>query len=206
MKIDNRSIAIEITGCRPGMLMNAFTDTVMAAIEKGSSGAIKARNQLPPREVAASKLYMTAEPEPRPYVPSANVLACLVRAGSMIKVGRTKLSTMKSSLIPAAVEIVESQLPIFKSGASKSASFEVDTRGVVNPATGGRMVCHRPLFHDWQLRFELIHDAEMLDEAIVRDLFDTAGAKIGLGDFRPDRRGPFGRFTITKWVPEKKKK
>jgi hypothetical protein len=67
------------------------------------------------------------------------------------------------------------------------------------------MVCHRPLFHFWQLRFSLTHDAEMLDAAIVRELFDIAGSKIGLGDFRPDRRGPFGRFTVTLWNPENKK-
>jgi len=205
VKIDNRSIEVEITGSRPGMLMNAFTDSVMASIEKGSSGAVKARNQLTPRETATRRIYWSDEPTPRPFVPSANVLACLVRAGSMIKVGRTKLSTMKSSLIPAAVEIVEMQLPIFKPGAKTVADYEVDTRGVVNPATGGRMVCHRPLFHFWQLRFSLTHDAEMLDEAIVRELFDIAGSKIGLGDFRPDRRGPFGRFTVTLWSPEIKK-
>lgn len=187
------------------MLVNAFTDSVMASIEKGSSGAIKARNQLTPRETAARKIYMTDEAKPRPYVPAANVLACLVRAGTLIKVGRTKLSTMKSSVIPAAVEIMEMVLPLFKPGESAAADYEVDTRGVVNPATGGRMVCHRPLFHFWQLRFSLTHDAEMLDAAIVRELFDTAGSKIGLGDFRPDRRGPFGRFTVTKWSPDSRK-
>lgn len=47
--------------------------------------------------------------------------------------------------------------------------------------------------------------SEMLDAAIVRELFDIAGSKIGLGDFRPDRRGPFGRFTVTMWSPEVKK-
>lgn len=204
VKIDNRSIMVEITGQRPGLLMSAFTDAVMAKIEKGSSGAVKARNQLTPRETAAFKVYMTDEPTPRPYIPGANILACIVRAGTLIKVGRTKLSTQKSSMIPAAVEIVEAHLPIFKPGEKTSAKFEVDTRGVVNPATGGRMVCHRPLFHHWQLRLELTYDAEMLDESTVRELFDVAGAKIGLGDFRPDRRGPFGRFLVTGWKTEKK--
>ena len=47
--------------------------------------------------------------------------------------------------------------------------------------------------------------SEMLDAAIGRELFDIAGSKIGRGDFRPDRRGPFGRFTVTMWSPEVKK-
>lgn len=205
MKIDNRTIAVEITGQRPGMLMNAFTDATMAAIEKGRSSAIKSRSQMTPRETAASKIYMTDGSDPCPYVPGANILACLVRAGTLIKVGRSKLSTLKTSIIPAAIEIVESGLPLYKPGYNSPAEFEVDTRGVVNPATGGRMVCHRPLFHYWQLRLEIIYDAVMLDESTVRELFDIAGGKIGLGDFRPDRKGPFGRFIVTKWVPEKNK-
>jgi len=34
---------------------------------------------------------------------------------------------------------------------------------------------------------------------------DAAGKRIGLGDFRPDCKGPFGRFVVTKWKTSKAK-
>ena len=33
-------------------------------------------------------------------------------------------------------------------------------------------------------------------------LVDDAGQKIGLGDYRPARKGPFGRFSVVSWVEE----
>lgn len=209
MKIDKKSIHIEVTGERPGLLFNGFTVAVQTQIEKGSSSAIRTSGGKTPREQAALKLYMTEEKTPRPYVPAANLFSNLVAAGSFIKVGRTKLTTMKSSLVPAALEIVESVLPILVPGAKDSpekpatpAPYEVDSRGVVIPATGGRVMCHRPIFHKWQLRLTLVYDAASFEEGVVRELFDIGGAKIGLGDFRPSRKGPFGRFTVTNWQPD----
>jgi hypothetical protein len=34
---------------------------------------------------------------------------------------------------------------------------------------------------------------------LVRAVVDDAGKKIGLGDYRPQRKGPFGRFVVRKW-------
>jgi hypothetical protein len=39
----------------------------------------------------------------------------------------------------------------------------------------------------------------MFSAGIARRLVDDAGRKVGLGDFRPWRRGPFGRFTVVRW-------
>lgn len=206
VKKEQKTLRIEITGLRPGLLFNGFTVAVQAQIEKGSSSTIRTSGGKLPREQAAAKLYMTEEATPRPFIPAANLFANLVAAGNHIKVGRSKLTTMKSSIVPAALEFVESVLPILVPGSEDTESkpaapapWEVDSRGVVVPATGGRVMCHRPIFHAWQLRLTLIYDAAMFDESVVRDLFDIGGAKIGLGDFRPSRKGPYGKYAVTNW-------
>jgi hypothetical protein len=79
--------------------------------------------------------------------------------------------------------------------------FEVDSRPVVVPATGGRIMCHRPRLDSWKLKGTAEIDDEMFSADLVRALFDDAGRKIGIGDFRPQRRGPFGRFNVTLWKP-----
>jgi hypothetical protein len=75
----------------------------------------------------------------------------------------------------------------------------VDTRPVRIPTTGGRILCHRPCFNDWRLTCTLSIDPDLISLRLVRDVVDAAGKRIGLGDFRPDCKGPFGKFVVTSW-------
>lgn len=78
--------------------------------------------------------------------------------------------------------------------------WTVDTRPVRIPATGGRILCHRPCFHDWKLSFEIELDTDLISHKLLREIVDAAGKRIGLGDFRPSCKGPFGKFVVTKWA------
>jgi hypothetical protein len=40
----------------------------------------------------------------------------------------------------------------------------------------------------------------MLSLVLMRDIVDAAGKRIGLGDFRPACKGPFGKFVVVKWA------
>ena len=40
----------------------------------------------------------------------------------------------------------------------------------------------------------------MMPIKLMREILDAAGKRIGLGDFRPARKGPFGKFTVTHWT------
>lgn len=183
-------IAVRIEGQTP-LLMNRFTEAAQAKVATGTSTAITSGTRGLPREQAAPKVYLNDAG--KPIVPGPNVAACIVAAGEHVKAGRSKLSTKKSSLIPAGITLLEPELPI------TPAAWEVDSRSVVIPATGGRVMCHRPRFDKWALGFTLDVDETMFSEQLVRELVDLAGKRIGLGDFRPARRGPFGRFAVVSW-------
>lgn len=60
-------------------------------------------------------------------------------------------------------------------------------------------MCHRPRVDSWSLTFTLDVDTSVFDPKLVRALIDDAGKKIGLGDYRPARKGPFGRFVVKRW-------
>ena len=77
--------------------------------------------------------------------------------------------------------------------------WEVDSRPVRIPATGGRIIRHRALFNDWKLNFTLNLDTELLAPKMLREIVDAAGKRIGLGDFRPQTKGPFGKYVVTDW-------
>jgi hypothetical protein len=77
--------------------------------------------------------------------------------------------------------------------------FEVDSRRIVNPSTNGARLRHRARLDEWQTTFTVEVDRSMFTPAFVRLLVDDVGKKIGVGDFRPAKRGPFGRFVVTGW-------
>jgi hypothetical protein len=55
------------------------------------------------------------------------------------------------------------------------------------------------MFDDWALEFEVLLDTSILGAKLFRSVVDDAGNRIGLGDFRPATKGPYGRFVVTQW-------
>ena len=185
-------IKVKIAGKTP-LIMNRFTEASEVKVSSGTS-AVSVGHRGSPREQATPKAYM--DKEGNLYIPGPNIFSCLIAAGTFHKLGKTKVTTQKSSLIPAGMSIEE----LICSLGTKE--FEVDSRSVVIPATGGRIMCHRPRLDTWSTSFTLIIDAAMFSPDFVRTLLDDAGNKVGLGDFRPARKGPFGRFVVINWEIE----
>lgn len=199
MSISRKRIFITVTG-ESALLIDGFGDHAAEQVSRGTSGSISARHQVEPRVEAERRLYKSSEG--KPIIPGPNMFAALIAAGSFIKTGRKTLTTTKSSLVPACVTVIDIEIPIARPD-EKEVVWEVDRRSVVIPATGGRIMCHRPRFDVWSLSFTVEYDSSMINEATVRELVDHAGGRIGIGVFRPARRGPFGRFRVDKWEVQK---
>jgi hypothetical protein len=59
------------------------------------------------------------------------------------------------------------------------------------------------MFDDWKMTFTAELDTTILSEKLLRAIIDDAGKRVGLGDFRPATKGPFGRFVVTNWASTK---
>lgn len=186
-----KTIEAEIQGITP-LLCNRFTDAAqMAATDGNRMVAVGERGT--PAEQASARLYVGHDG--KPMIPQPNLFRCIIDAGKFFKHGKSKVTTQKSSLIPACVEIVGIELPIVH-----KEPWTIDTRAVRIPSTGGRILCHRPCFHDWKISFVMNCDTELMSTKLLREIIDAAGKRVGLGDFRPDAKGPFGRFVVTRWT------
>lgn len=192
-------IHVEIEGVTP-LLMSKFTDAAAVAIENGTSQVLVGDKKTP-RAQAEAALY--ADSNGKPIFPGPNIFRAIIDAGVFHKVGKSKVTTMKSSLVPAGITVKEIECPIVNpdGGAPK---WEVDSRSIVVQITMRKMA-HRPRFDRWRLKFTLDVDDTMFSEGVVRLLIDDAGKKIGLGAFRPSRKGPFGKFVVVGWRCEKTK-
>ncbi len=137
------------------------------------------------RARAAARLYQGADGSP--VIPSLNCFRSFIGAAKYV--GRSPAE------IVHGLGVAESELPIHA-----QRDWLVDTRIVRHPQTGERRQCFRPRFDDWRLMLTLLVDPDVLPVEHARALVTAAGQRVGLGDFRPDRGGPFGRFRIDAWV------
>jgi hypothetical protein len=136
------------------------------------------------RAQAAARLYL--DDEKNPVIPNLNLFRSFTGAARLL--GRSPAEIVHH------LGIRERAVPILA-----LRGWAVDTRSVRQPQTGERTLCHRPRFDDWRLRFTLLIDQDAISIAEAHNVLTLAGQRIGLGDYRPERGGPFGRFAVTSW-------
>ena len=151
-----------------------------------------------PREVAQAKAYTTHDG--LPMVPGEVLMAALIAAGQYVKLdGKRQMSTAKATLLPGFLSLEDAYLPLLHPKTGKPATWEVDMRQGRNP-NGGEAVCLiRPRYDEWCFEATCELDTQQLSEKVFRELFDLAGSRCGIGDFRPQRKGIFGRFKVGCW-------
>lgn len=174
-----KTVAVEIAGTSP-LLMHRFP----LAPEENM------KNQT--AEVQAEAVCYRDEESNELYLPGMNMWRALISAAAFSK-GKGRASLQK----PAAACLLVTPERL-KLGTKK---FVVDSRAVVVPATKGRVVRHRPRLNDWGVTFTVEFDDALMSINDVRRIVDDAGLRCGVGDFRPETKGPFGRFHVVKWSP-----
>jgi|SRR5215813_10125722 len=177
---------IEIIGISP-LLMHKFDENDLKSPSKNKN--------ITPIEQAEKFAYKTEDGNL--YVPMECIYACLINGGKFSKLGKNKITTLRSSLVPAGINMVD------KICLLGTKEFTVDSRAAVNPSTGGRVMVHRPRLDEWKLSFSLDVDTNLFPESAVRTIVDDAGIRVGLLSFRPERKGYFGKFKVEKWKCEK---
>jgi hypothetical protein len=135
-----------------------------------------------PHDVAARRLYLNDAGQP--CIPASNVFRCICNAARFLDRGTAE--------VIAALLIEEADIAI-----SSDAPWTVDARSVRQQGSRERSICYRPCFDHWRLSFVLQVDTGLIDCATAIDLLNLAGRRIGLGDYRTERGGPFGRFEVT---------
>jgi hypothetical protein len=141
-----------------------------------------------PEEQAEIAAYRT--PDGELYLPGVAMQRALVQGAAFSK-GKGRASLQK--------EVCAGVLVSPEYAVLTPQTFAVDSRPVVVPATKGRVMRHRPRFDQWEASFAVEYDETLLTEAQLRRVVDDTGSRVGLLDFRPERKGPFGRFMVTAW-------
>ena len=176
------------------MLQNRFDEKAEASLGKSTRTVVRKKET--PRKAAERACYQDKEGEY--YMPAACITRMLSEAGSNHKLTGSRKSAKYA--VYAAFFLPDETLTILNGdGATPAAKFEVDSRPVVIRVTGGRIMRHRPRFDEWSIEFSARINDDVLPPDFVHQLMSEGGQQIGIGDFRPQCRGPFGTFNVVHW-------
>jgi len=98
-----------------------------------------------------------------------------------------------TSTIKGSVFIVEPYALIEDAKGKPAKKYNIDRRPVV--VGKARVLRCRPCWSPWQIRLPLEIDTAILSPELVEESLSLAGRIIGIGDYRPEKGGGFGRFT-----------
>lgn len=181
-----KTVEVEIRGTSP-LLIHRFTE---ASEQAKATRRIKTV-QSDPREEATKHAYIAADGTF--FFSALSIPHAIGSAGSNHKATGSRKSLR--FVVPSAVRVTTEAITILN-GDGPAKSFEVDSRPVTIPATKGRIMRHRPRFNEWGARFDLVINDDLMAAETVHQLLNEAGVYIGVGDFRPEKRGPFGCFRV----------
>lgn len=183
-----KMIEVEIRGTAP-LLVHRFTEEAEQK-DPHRHVVVGPRN---PREEATKAAYIDPK-DGTFYFNAASIPNCMANAGSAHKMRGSRKSLR--FIVPSAVRVVGETITILN-GDGPAKDFEVDARPVTIPATKGRIMRYRPRWNEWGAKFTLGIDERSMDAATTQLLLDEGGQFYGVGDYRPEKRGPFGTFRVT---------
>lgn len=138
------------------------------------------------------------------YMPSKCLQGCIKAAARKFKLGKQTKAIILSDPLGYPVigykgEDVESLYSQVNEDGEKIYVFVENL--VVNMS---RVVRTRPIFYQWEVKFSLMLDTELLPEKNLETILETAGYEYGLCELRPGlATGNYGTFSVEKFEREK---
>ena len=180
-----------IQGKEPGIM---FNNPAMMSLDSGTM------------TVGKKQYNKDDEAEMRTYrndagnlcVPATQIRASFLEASKMFKLGRSSAKTVLNHIQIEPFDLIE--LKSHKNRPIKT--YDTDERRVVVSRAG--IIRTRPVVREWQLTFTIVADESLMTASFkdtgldaLTSILADAGKKQGIGDYRPQKGGNFGRYVIT---------
>lgn len=174
-------IQVVIEGITP-LLFNRFRDTAIEGKSKKRTGVMEDSE-------IVDKLY--TDNDGQILLPSVYIKNSITESAKKFKIPGQKGATY-SKTVGSSVDVMPFYIKL--KSDEKFEAFRIST---VNPMTKGRMMVTRPKFNKWSAAFEIILNDSQVDVSVMNEILEQAGKYVGIGDWRPEKKGMFGKFMIT---------
>ena len=125
-----------------------------------------------------------------PTVPASALRACIETGARKLRQG----PQVREGLMVDAVLSFEYNKRKYGTSIEKLGKTTQFTTPVVFQRN--RLLRTRAKFDEWEVTFQLYADDELVDQSQLEAWLDIAGRRIGLGDWRPEKSGNYGRFEV----------
>jgi hypothetical protein len=140
------------------------------------------------------------EPDGTLYVKSAALRSSLLKGCTGQKIPGSRGSPAR--LFQAVIFTAEDHIPILDAKGKPVKTWETQIDSGVAKATKQRVIVARPRIPVWNLRAAFEFDREFAPAnyqeflQIVTTIWNRAGRAIGIGAWRPECAGKFGRYSV----------
>jgi hypothetical protein len=185
-----RTFKVKVKGITPYM-QHKMNDQKLAEWEK-QRGKIIERDGLSdePHVTAAFHAYINKDGEY--FMPPDHFKQSFIKGGAFVKAKVGNTTKSMKNIVAGMWRIQEREIPFRKFD-------EVDTRSAVNKNVKARIIVHRPLWNEWDAEFTLLIDDDSRNGVTVEtinSIISYAGRYLGVGSYRPEHTGEFGRFEL----------
>jgi hypothetical protein len=167
-----------------------------AGMVRGSDTDVKKAGKNIPSAEDEAELGAYRDAKGQLAMPEKNVRRAIVEGGSFLQDPTNPRAKLKKlfggSVLPGDL----SHFAMLDPKTNKPLkTYEVDIQRVVIMRAG--IMRARPRFDEWAIQIEIMYDRGLIkDPAWLGHGLGLAGQKIGLGDWRPEKGGSYGRFIV----------
>lgn len=132
------------------------------------------------------------DPSGNYYIPNDHFKQSFVKGGGYVKAKVGNATRSMKNIVAAMWRIKEDKISFRKFD-------EVDTRSAVNKNNKARVIVHRPKWLEWECKFTLIIDDDKkngITLETIEKIISYAGRYLGVGSYRPEHTGEYGRFEL----------
>lgn len=174
-------IEVELEGLSPLLMHNIAG----ADLEQSAKKKTKTYDMA---EEAEKSAYWTSNGKKKQLcVPARCVHAMILNAAKPFR----QKNMSVANLLAGAIRIEPFEIPL---GVDK---YVIDKQTVV--VQKARIIRARPRLDKWILKFDIIYHREYVSPAVLKNILVDGGFKVGLLDYRPQKRGPYGTYHVSKF-------
>ena len=186
---------VEISGIRPIIQHNgqAIDPKHPVNIEKSQLTRVTASNRTESDDARIAELEcqlaLWLDDAQKPTIPATAVRSCIETAARKLKQG----TQVREGMIVSEILGFDYDLERYGDTLEQLTTTTQFRAGVV--VQKARIIRTRAMFDlPWSLRFVLDCDDDLVDMDQLKTWLDIGGRRIGLGDWRPEKSGDYGRF------------
>lgn len=176
---------VVLKGASPLLMHRPVTEDFLKEL-----GIFKGTHPTQEQEALAGAYWRGNKPNTELIIPANCFIQSFINASKMLKT--TGRKSMSGNFINSCPLITPLEIGLGKK------EYVVDTQTVVLQGKN-RIPRSRARVDDWTATFSIEWDGEFVSDHSMEEIMNTAGRRVGILDYRPQKKGFNGRYVVEKF-------